>query len=109
VLPDDLFARVQAYLKWCYLHQTAPRVQELAIFLAVSRATLHRMVRNLLRTTPSRLLKTAQREFAKVLIMTTNHNLTRIAYDSGFGTRTTFFRAFRTQEGISPGQLRETK
>ena len=108
MLPADLLARVQAYLEWCYLQHTSPRVGELARFLGMSRATLHRVVRALLHTTPSALLKSGQRAFAKTLIITTNHHLTRIAYESGFGTRTSLFRAFRRQ-GTTPGRLRETK
>ena len=106
---QNLEVLVTAYLKWCYSHETPPRVEELARFIGVSRATLHRLVVETFATTPSSLLKDSQLAFAKHLIRTTNQTLTSIAYNAGFGTRGSLFRAFREREGTTPGQLRATK
>jgi ABC-type histidine transport system ATPase subunit len=45
-------------------------------------------------------------EYAKKLLLTTDYSVTGIAIESGFSTDRSFYRAFMTLEGISPGEYR---
>jgi AraC-like DNA-binding protein len=96
---------LQAYLRWCFLHESPPRVKELAGLLRVSRATLARACERHLGLSPSRLLKDGQLEFAADLLERGEASTTAVAYRAGFGTRATLFRSFRRVRGHTPRSM----
>lgn len=83
-----------------------PRVSELAEVLGVSRETLSRDFAAVYGTPLSAYLKQRQAGYAKRLLAQTELSTTRIAYLCGFGTRRTFYRAFKRATGLSPDQYR---
>ena len=54
----------------------------------------------------AKLLNSLRVEYAKKLLLTTDYSVTGIAIESGFSTDRSFYRAFMTLEGISPGEYR---
>ncbi len=57
----------------------------------------------------SAYLKRCQLVHAKRLLASSRLSTTRIGYLSGFGTRRTFYRAFRRETGMSPDQFRRSR
>jgi AraC family transcriptional regulator len=57
----------------------------------------------------SNYLKRRQLAHAERLLETSRLSTTRIAYLAGFGTRRTFYRAFRRDTGLSPDQYRRNR
>ena len=96
-----------AYLATCFARPTPPRASELAATLEVSAHHLSRVFRTIVGVPLFRYLKDAQLAHAKQLLRTTARPMNDIAYAAGFGTRTTFFRAFRRATGVTPTQYRE--
>jgi AraC-like DNA-binding protein len=52
-------------------------------------------------------LKQRQIEKAKHLLIRTNLSTTQIGYESAFGTRRAFYRAFLRLTGTTPGEYRQ--
>ncbi|HKS21833.1 MAG TPA: helix-turn-helix transcriptional regulator [Thermoanaerobaculia bacterium] len=98
-----------AYLAACFARETPPRASELAGNLEVSAHHLSRTFRERIGMPLSRYLKNGQLAYAKHLLRTTGRSMNEIAYAAGFGTRITFFRAFRQATGVTPTQYREMK
>jgi len=96
----------EAYVDECFYRETPPRVSELALLLGMSRAHLTVLFARQVRESPSASLKRVQIERSVEVMQTIDHSLTRIAYMCGFGTRRTFFRAFRRFHRRSPGTVR---
>jgi transcriptional regulator GlxA family with amidase domain len=105
---DALRASADRYLAHCFRQETPPRASELAASLDVSCHQLTRMFQQFLRTTPAAYLKNGQLEHAKALLRTSDLSMNQVAYGAAFGTRMTFFRAFRRATGMTPAQYRHT-
>jgi AraC-like DNA-binding protein len=65
-----------------------------------------RIFRQSVGTSVSVYLKNGQIAHAKYLLITTERTMNDVAYSAGFGTRTSFFRAFRRVTGVTPMQYR---
>jgi transcriptional regulator GlxA family with amidase domain len=102
-----LRSAADSYLAVCFDQETPPRAGELAANLAVAAHQLTRTFQQLLRTSPSTYLKNGQVAHAKFLLSVTELSMNEIAYAAAFGTRMSFFRAFRRATGITPAQYRE--
>src|SRR5579859_6879489 len=87
--------RISAYERACRTHETPPRVGELADYLGMSRWALGRAVRRLLGKSVQERLRLGRLRCAKWYLRHTELPMNRIAYLCGFGTRRTFFKAFR--------------
>ena len=98
-------AAIETYLRSCPADQTAPRVSELARRLNVSRGTLISFVKKLRGTTPAKYFRQRRIRLAKTLLQR-GWPLDRVARQSGFGTRRTFFRSFRAETGMTPDAYR---
>jgi AraC-like DNA-binding protein len=99
---DALRSSLDDYLRDCFRRESPPRVSEVAQALGISCETLTRACKELLGISPGRFLKHAQTEFAAVLLDQTSETTTSIAYIAAFGSRRTFYRAYRRVRGHSP-------
>lgn len=104
-MPELRYA-VDEYLHRCFASEATPRVSELATLLGIPREKLSRAFAAAHGTSLSAYLKRRQLAHAERLLETSALSTTRIGYLSGFGTRRTFYRAFRRDTGMSPDEYR---
>ena len=102
----SLRSLVDLYLDDCFRHATPPRVGELSYRLGLSPTRLIRAFLAEHGIPPSHYLGAARVDRAKHLLRTTTLSATAIAYRAGFGTRMTFFRAFKRATGLTPDTWR---
>jgi AraC-like DNA-binding protein len=105
----NLIQVVDRYLQRCFSTEEAPRVSELAEQLGVTREILSRSFAAEYGIALSAYLKQRQLAHAQELLESSELSTTRIAYLSGFGTRRTFYRAFRRGTGLTPDQYRRNR
>lgn len=84
----------------------AAGVSGLARVAGRSEDHLNRTCRRCLGITASGLLNRLRLDRAEALLRTTHHDVTEVAYESGFGNLSYFFRLFRERHGVSPGRYR---
>ena len=94
--------QVARYVHECLRREDVPRVSELAGNQGLTAEYLSRAFRDRYGERISDYIKAIQVRAAQRLLRTTDLNTTRIAYVCGFGTRRTFFRAYRRITGESP-------
>jgi AraC-like DNA-binding protein len=102
----SLIRCVRAYFATCLEKESPPRAKELSRILHVHRNDLAKAFQRAHKTTPSQFLKQEQIRAAQHLLATTSFDAGRIAYLAAFGSRRTFFRAFRRAVGVTPGAYR---
>jgi transcriptional regulator GlxA family with amidase domain len=95
---------VARYVVDCLRREDVPRVSELAQNSGMTAEHLSRAFRARFHVRISDYMKAIQVRYAQHLLATTHLNTTRIAYLAGFGTRRTFFRAYRRLTGHSPSE-----
>src|SRR5215212_6492323 len=93
---------VARYVHDCLRKEEVPRVSELAGEHGVTAEYLSRAFRDRYGERISDFIKAIQVRAAQRLLRNSDLNTTRIAYVCGFGTRRTFFRAYRRITGESP-------
>jgi AraC-like DNA-binding protein len=93
---------VARYVHDCLRKEEVPRVSELAGQHGVTAEYLSRAFRDRYGERISEFIKAIQVRAAQRLLRNSDLNTTRIAYVCGFGTRRTFFRAYRRITGESP-------
>lgn len=98
----ELRETVDQYLHRCFSAEEAPRVSELAGIVGTSRERLSREFAATYGIPLSAYLKQRQLENAQHLLASSALSATRIGYLSGFGTRRTFYRAFRAAPECRP-------
>jgi AraC-like DNA-binding protein len=96
----------RSYVRKCFREETPPQVNELAVLLDVRPYELSRLFANATGEPLSAYLKRMQIVRARGLLRRTGLSLNQIAYASGFGTRASFFRAFRKACGCTPLEFR---
>ncbi|MCB9265040.1 MAG: helix-turn-helix transcriptional regulator [Lewinellaceae bacterium] len=64
-------------------------------------------VRALTDKSPSLFVRSIRLQKAKALLLSTNLNISEIAYDVGFNDPAFFSRTFREEFGLSPTEVRE--
>jgi AraC family transcriptional regulator of adaptative response / DNA-3-methyladenine glycosylase II len=84
------------------------RVTELARELGVSERQLRRSVARVAGAAPKQLAVARRLERARQLVVETNLPVTRIAFDSEFGSLRRFNDAFRSRYGVAPSTLRNS-
>jgi len=82
-------------------------IAKLARLAGMSRVQLFRKVKALTDKSPSVFVRSIRLQNAKTLLLTTNLNISEIAYDVGFSDPSFFSRAFREEFGQSPTELKE--
>lgn len=102
-----LFSNATAYLQRCLSSEDPPRAGEFAkahgYDLKHVNVAFQRNTGGTLKT----FFMDAQIKRAELLLRTTSLNSTRIAYVCAFGSRRTFFRAYRSCRGVSPAEFRK--
>ena len=107
--PEVCLSTVDRYLEGCFMTEDTPRVSELARLMGMSREALSRQFAEASGgVSLTGYMKERQLARAKALLATSQLTTQRIAYRSGFGTRRTFYRAFRRATGISPAHYRRS-
>jgi transcriptional regulator GlxA family with amidase domain len=106
VRPDELLATIEEYLRDCFERESPPRVDELAQDVGLAPAALSRRFRRRYGIGLAEHLKRLQVDFAESLLRDSGLTATQIAYKAGFGTRRTFFRAYRRLKGDTPDAYR---
>src|SRR3954453_23814858 len=104
--PDQLLATIEEYLRDCFERESPPRVDELAQIAGLAPAALSRRFRRRYGVGLAEHLKRLQVDFAERLLRDSDLTATQIAYRAGFGTRRTFFRAYRRLKGETPDAYR---
>ena len=66
---------------------------------------LYRKVKALTGRSPVELLRTARLQRARQMLLTTDKNISEIAYEVGFSAPSYFTKCFRDEFGISPSEL----
>lgn len=97
----ELQELMRAYVKRCAAAGDSPRIGEFATVLDMNERTLRRHFLETYGQTPSCLMRNIQIELADELLgaeLTTR----QVACRAGFGSRRSFFRAFRRARGRSP-------
>src|SRR5438128_2577681 len=100
---------VARYVLDCMRREDTPRASELALRFGVTASHLSRVFRARFGVALSDYIKVLQVRRAQRLLRTTGLNTNRIAYACGFGTRRTFFRAYRRMTGGSPITYRRAR
>jgi AraC family transcriptional regulator, glycine betaine-responsive activator len=108
-MSSELRHAVDQYLCRCFSDEETPRVSELAAFLGMTRERLSRDFAASYGVALSAYLKHRQIRHAQRLLAASDLSTTRIGYLCGFGTRRTFYRAFRRGTGLSPDQYRRAQ
>jgi transcriptional regulator GlxA family with amidase domain len=100
---------VRELLSWIERHPSADlSVASLATRSAMSERTLHRVFRRELEMTPAEAVERARVEAARRLLEQTELPIGEVARRCGLGVVETFYRAFRSQLGITPAAYRRT-
>jgi len=97
---------VDAYLEICYRTRSRASASEFAQQFDVPAATLTRAFKRLFKKTPLQYMRAQQLGYAAKLLQRTAQTVDDIAAITGLGTRTTFFRLFVEQFGMSPDEYR---
>jgi AraC-like DNA-binding protein len=99
----------ERYVQACFRQQTAVRASELATELNVTAPYLSRIAREVVDERIREFLRKKQLAYAAHLLRTTSRTVGEIALAAGFGTPTTFYRAFRKAFATTPDAYRNVK
>ena len=83
-------------------------VEDLAADMNLSRVQLYRKVKSLTGSSPVELLRTARLSRAYQLLLTTDKNVSEVAYAVGFTAPAYFTKCFKDEYGMVPGDVRKT-
>ncbi len=106
---DALLHLIDAYLDDCARTRGAARVDEFAARLGLDPSQVRRIFRAGLRASPGEILRELQIRRAMALLAESDDTNDEIAAKSGFGTRATLQRAFRTRLDLSPAEYRRLR
>lgn len=98
----ELRSAAETYLARCFSDETPPRVSELAATLGMALKQLSDAFVAEVGERPANYLKRRQVERAQELLAAGELSTTQIGYRAGFGTRASFFRAFKRLTGETP-------
>lgn len=80
-------------------------VEKLADLMAINRSHFQRKVKSMTGFSPSEIIKTIRLEKAKELLLTRKHNITEVAYQTGFSSQSYFTKCFTQHYHVSPTQM----
>ena len=87
------------------LHNEDFGVSELAAELGMSRVTLHRKVRAIVKKSVSEFIRETRLERAYGLLKKKTGTVSEIAYSVGFSSPNYFSKCFQNHYGVSPGDI----
>jgi TolB-like protein/AraC-like DNA-binding protein len=82
-------------------------VEQLAAAAGMSRATLHRKIKELKQGSVSRFIRHIRLEKAMEMLLREEGTVAEIAYRVGFGSPTYFIKCFHDHYGFSPGEVKK--
>src|SRR6185369_17734267 len=97
---------VARYVAECLRREDPPRASELAMVYGVTLSHLSRTFHARYGVTLSTFIKRVQLRRAEMLLRNSKLDTTHVGYACGFGTRRSFFRAYRRATGNSPRRSR---
>lgn len=105
---DALMERVMKYMNE---HLTDPdlNVEKLTEDVGISRAQLHRKLKEIAGVSAGEFIRNLRLEQAARLIEEGQINITQVAYSVGFNNQTHFSTVFKKHYGMSPSEYAETK
>ena len=83
-------------------------VEDLAADMNLSRVQLYRKVKALTGSSPVELLRIARLNRAYQMLLTTDKNVSEVAYDVGFSAPAYFTKCFKDEFGMVPGEVRKS-
>ena len=83
-------------------------VEDLADDMNLSRVQLYRKVKALTGSSPVELLRIARLNRAYQMLLTTDKNVSEVAYDVGFSAPAYFTKCFKDEFGMVPGEVRKS-
>ena len=83
-------------------------VEDLAAEMNLSRVQLYRKVKALTGSSPVELLRIARLNRAYQMLLTTDKNVSEVAYDVGFSAPAYFTKCFKDEFGMVPGEVRKS-
>lgn len=98
---------IERYLAYCYRRRTAARVSEFADVLGANRQHVSRTIASLFGMPLRRVLREYQLAYAEQILRTVpDLPIEEVALIAGFGHRSSFFRIYRRERGMTPGEYR---
>ncbi len=82
-------------------------VEDLSAALLLSRSQLFRKLKGLTSTTPNNFIRSYRLNKAKELLLEEDRNATNVSYLTGFNNPNYFFKCFKDEFGMTPGQYLE--
>ncbi|RZL17597.1 MAG: AraC family transcriptional regulator [Pedobacter sp.] len=109
-LHKDVISLMGEYLKDRFTKDSEgiPTVQEVATYLNMSSRYLNDMLKTLTGQTAQQHIHASLIEMAKVMLVTTDINISQIAYQLGFEHPQSFNKLFKNKTGLSPNAYRQS-
>jgi DNA-binding response OmpR family regulator len=105
---DALMERVMKYIN-AHLADPDLNVEKLTEEVGISRAQLHRKLKEIAGVSAGEFIRNLRLEQAARLIEEGQINITQVAYSVGFNNQTHFSTVFKKHYGMSPSEYAETK
>ena len=105
---DALMERVMKYIN-AHLADPDLNVEKLTEKVGISRAQLHRKLKEIAGVSAGEFIRNLRLEQAARLIEEGQINITQVAYSVGFNNQTHFSTVFKKHYGMSPSEYAETK
>ena len=105
---DALMERVMKYMNE-HLADPDLNVEKLTEEVGISRAQLHRKMKEIAGVSTGEFIRNLRLEQAAHLIEEGQINITQVAYSVGFNNQTHFSTVFKKHFGVSPSEYAETK
>ena len=101
---DSFLLKFKDYIE-AHMTDSDLNVETIGAELGLSRVQLYRKVKALTGQSPVELLRTARLQKGRQLLLTTDKNISEVAYEVGFTAPSYFTKCFKDEFGISPSDL----
>lgn len=105
---DEMLLQRITSVIYSHLYDSDFNVERLIVEAGISRAHLHRKMKELTGESPADYIRRLRLEEAKRLIAEGKINITQIAYTIGFNNQTYFSTVFRKYYGVTPSEYAAT-
>ena len=105
---DALMERVMKYINE-HLSDSDLNVEKLTVGVGISRAQLHRKLKEITGVSAGEFMRNIRLEQAARLLEEGKINIAQVAYSVGFSNQTHFSTVFKKHYGVSPSEYAETK